>query len=87
MADSIHSTDTINGHSYPICFKTKKGQLGPGALSLGDAQDMGTPPAMSELIHQHRPASSYVVLKNAAHISNIEQAQAFTDAVMKFLPH
>jgi hypothetical protein len=63
MADSIHITDTINGHSYPICFKTRPGQLRPGALSLGDAQDMGTPPAMSELIHQHWPASSYVVLK------------------------
>jgi 3-oxoadipate enol-lactonase len=58
----------------------------PCLVMVGD-QDMGTPPAMSELIHQHWPASSYVVIKNAAHISNIEQAQAFTDAVMKFLPH
>jgi len=72
MADSIHSTDTIDGHGYPICFKTRPGQLRPGALSLGDAQDMGTPPAMSELIHKQWPASSYVVLKNEAHISNIE---------------
>ena len=58
----------------------------PCLVMVGD-QDMGTPPAMSELIHQHWPASSYVVLKDAAHISNIEQAQAFTEAVMKFLPH
>jgi len=58
----------------------------PCLVMVGE-QDMGTPPAMSELIHQHWPASSYVVLQNAAHISNIEQAQAFTDAVMKFLPH
>ena len=58
----------------------------PCLVIVGE-QDMGTPPAMSELIHQHWPASSYVVLQNAAHISNIEQAQAFTDAVMKFLPH
>ena len=58
----------------------------PCLVMVGE-QDMGTPPAMSELIHQHWPDSSYVVLPNAAHISNIEQAQAFTDAVMKFLPH
>ena len=40
MADSIHSTDTINGHGYPICFKTRPGQLRPSALTLGDAQDL-----------------------------------------------
>ena len=40
MADSIHSTDTIDGQGYPICFKTRPGQLRPGALSLGDAQDL-----------------------------------------------
>jgi pimeloyl-ACP methyl ester carboxylesterase len=50
-------------------------------------QDMGTPPAMSELIQQHWPSSQLKVLSNAAHIANIEQAQAFTDAVMDFLPH
>ena len=38
MADSIHSTDTIDGHGYPICFKTRQGQLRPSALSSGDAQ-------------------------------------------------
>jgi len=40
MANSIHSTDTIDGHGYPICFKTRLGQLRPGVLSLGDAQDL-----------------------------------------------
>jgi pimeloyl-ACP methyl ester carboxylesterase len=42
---------------------------------------------MSELIQQHWPSSQLKVLSNAAHIANIEQAQAFTDAVMDFLPH
>jgi uncharacterized OsmC-like protein len=40
MANSIHSTDTIDGHGYPICFKTRLGKLRPGVLSLGDAQDL-----------------------------------------------
>ena len=40
MADSIHSTDTIDGHGYPICFKTSPGQLRPGVLSLEGAQDL-----------------------------------------------
>lgn len=58
----------------------------PCLVMVGE-QDMGTPPAMSELIHQHWPASRCVVLENAAHIANIEQAQAFTESVMDFLPH
>jgi len=40
MADSIHSTDTIDGHGYPICFKSRQGQQRPGVLSLVDAQDL-----------------------------------------------
>jgi uncharacterized OsmC-like protein len=40
MAESIHRTDSIDGHGYPICFKANPGQLRPGVLSLGDAQDL-----------------------------------------------
>jgi len=58
----------------------------PCLVIVGE-QDTGTPPALSEQIHQHWPASNFVILKNAAHISNIEQAQEFTDSVLKFLPH
>jgi 3-oxoadipate enol-lactonase len=58
----------------------------PALILVGD-QDQATPPAASEQIHQHWPNSSYVVLKDAAHLSNVEQAKAFNDAVMKFLPH
>jgi 3-oxoadipate enol-lactonase len=62
-------------------------QLDIPCLILVGEQDMGTPPAMSELIHQHWPSSQLKILSNAAHIANIEQAQAFTQAVMDFLPH
>lgn len=58
----------------------------PCLIMVGD-KDMGTPPAMSELIHNHWPSSQYKILSDAAHIANIEQAQAFTDALMGFLPH
>ena len=57
----------------------------PGLVIVGD-QDQATPPAMSEQIHAHWPKSQYVVLKDAAHLSNIEQAAAFNKAVMAFLP-
>jgi len=58
----------------------------PGLVIVGD-QDLATPPAMSEQIHQHWPKSEFVVLKDAAHLANIEQAQAFNNAVMQFIPH
>ncbi len=63
--------------------KLKKLQQ-PCLVLVGD-QDMATPPAMSEQIHQHWPNSHYEVLKNAAHLSSVEQAQAFTQAVMRFI--
>lgn len=40
MADSIHRTDTIDGHGYPICFKASAGQRRPSVLSLDGAEDV-----------------------------------------------
>lgn len=40
MSDSIHRTDSIDGHGYPLCFKTHAGQLRPGVLLTQDAQDV-----------------------------------------------
>lgn len=55
----------------------------PCLVLVGD-QDLATPPAMSEQIHQHWPNSQYEVLKDAAHLSSVEQSQAFKDAVIRF---
>ncbi len=40
MAESIHRTDSIDGHGYPLCFKTSAGQQRPGVLLCGDAEDV-----------------------------------------------
>jgi uncharacterized OsmC-like protein len=40
MADSIHRNDAIDGHGYPLCFKTRAGQQRPGVLGIQDAQDV-----------------------------------------------
>jgi 3-oxoadipate enol-lactonase len=58
----------------------------PALIMVGD-QDTGTPPAVAEKIHEHWPNSKYVLLKDAAHLSNIEQADAFNDAVINFIKH
>jgi pimeloyl-ACP methyl ester carboxylesterase len=40
---------------------------------------------MAETIHQRIAGSELVILKNAAHLSNMEQAAAFNEAVLGFL--
>jgi 3-oxoadipate enol-lactonase len=47
--------------------------------------DPGTPPAMSREMHENAPGSTLVVLENAAHLSNVEQAAAFNQMLLAFL--
>lgn len=54
-------------------------------LVIVGAEDAGTPVAWHEAIHAAIPHSKYVVLQDAAHLSNIEQAAAFDAALMPFL--
>jgi 3-oxoadipate enol-lactonase len=50
------------------------------------ADDQGTPVAMSQAIHDNAPGSRLDILPQAAHLSNIEQPQAFDRALGAFLP-
>ncbi len=56
----------------------------PVLVICGD-QDPGTPPAMSREMHENAPGSKLVMIPNAAHLSNLEQPQAFTQAMEQFL--
>jgi 3-oxoadipate enol-lactonase len=56
----------------------------PTLVIVGE-QDPGTPVAMAREIHEAMPGSQLVIIPSAAHLSNIEQADAFTAALMKFL--
>jgi 3-oxoadipate enol-lactonase len=49
------------------------------------ADDVATTVEMARTIHQGIAGSELVVLKNAAHLSNLEQAEAFNQAVLGFL--
>src|SRR5580698_675800 len=53
-------------------------------LVIAGRQDMATPLAAGELIRSQIPRASLTIL-DAAHISNVEQSHAFTDAVIGFL--
>jgi len=53
-------------------------------LVIVGAADVATRPALGELLRDRIPGARLVGL-DAAHLSNVEQAEAFTDAVISFL--
>jgi 3-oxoadipate enol-lactonase len=56
----------------------------PTLIVVGE-DDPGTPVAASRAIHERIRGSELVILKSASHLSNIEQAEAFTKALLDFL--
>ena len=56
----------------------------PTLIMVGE-EDPGTPVAASQAIHERIAGSQLVVLPSARHLCNIEQAEAFNGALMKFL--
>ncbi len=56
----------------------------PTLIIVGE-EDPGTPVTASEAIHERIAGSSLVVLPSAAHLSNVEQPEAFTRALIDFL--
>jgi 3-oxoadipate enol-lactonase len=54
-------------------------------LIMVGADDPGTPVAASEAMHAQIKNSQLVVIPQAAHLSNIEQADVFNDQLMVFL--
>ena len=56
----------------------------PTLIIVGE-QDPGTPVSMAREIHEAKPGSELVIIPSAAHLSNIEQAQAFDAALLGFL--
>ena len=53
-------------------------------LVIAGKHDPATPPEANEYIKNHIPGTRYAVL-DAAHISNVEQAEGYTKAVLEFL--
>jgi 3-oxoadipate enol-lactonase len=61
-----------------------RGIMTPTMIIVG-AEDMGTPVSASEAMQARIPNAQLVVLEEAAHLSNIEQAEGFNAAMMGFL--
>jgi 3-oxoadipate enol-lactonase len=60
-------------------------RIGCPTLVIVGREDVATPPAMAQVIAQAIPGARLVELDAAAHLSNIEQAEAFIAALRAFL--
>lgn len=56
----------------------------PALVMVGE-QDHGTPPEAARAIQANLPGSELKIIPSAAHLSNVEQAQVFNDAMLGFL--
>jgi 3-oxoadipate enol-lactonase len=56
----------------------------PSLIIVG-GEDESTPPAQGQELHHAIAGSELVMLREAAHLSNVEQPEAFSSAVMSFL--
>jgi 3-oxoadipate enol-lactonase len=59
--------------------------VSPPALIIAGAQDPSTPPEISDALARAMPRPPRVVRLDAAHLSNVEQPEAFARAVLDFL--
>ena len=91
IADMIGST-SVNGYAgcaaamQNLNYLDNLGQIsGVPVLFIAGAQDAATPPADMEAMHANMPGSEYVLLNPAAHISNVERAEDFTQILTSFL--
>ena len=57
------------------------GSITVPTLVVGGAHDVATPPAQAEALHDAIAASRLLVLDDAAHLSNLEEPDAFTAAL------
>ena len=53
-------------------------------IALVGADDIAMPPAFSKILSQEIPRCSMVEIPDAGHISNLEQPEAFNQALRKF---
>ncbi len=68
----LNYTDQLSKIETPVC------------LIVGE-EDIATPVEASQTIHQHISGSELHILENASHIANVEQTEAFDNALLPFL--
>ena len=89
VAAMIRTTPTTGyagcSHAIPkINLTARLKEIRCASVVIVGKDDPGTPVAMAEEIHQALPGSKLVVIDSAAHLSNLEQPEAFNQALGEF---
>jgi 3-oxoadipate enol-lactonase len=66
-------------------FRDRLDMIQAPTLVIAAAEDPSTPPEHAELLAREIPAAKLVVLTDARHLANVEQADAFSKLVTKHL--
>jgi 3-oxoadipate enol-lactonase len=66
-------------------FRDRLGEIQAPTLVIAAAEDQATPPEHAELLANRIPDAKLVVLPDAAHLANVEQAEAFSKLVAEHL--
>ena len=66
-------------------YRPRLGKIAVPTLFLVGAQDSATPPEVARAMHGAVPGSAFAELAAAGHLSNIDQPDAFNQAIAKFL--
>ena len=90
IAGAIRSTPSAGFigccHAIPkINLTARLREIKIPALVIVGEHDPGTPPEMAREIHENLPGSELVVIPSAAHLSNLEQPEAFNAAIDNFI--
>ena len=90
VAAMIRTTPALGyigcSHAIPkINLTARLAQIRCPAVVIVGEDDPSTPVAMAEEIHQALPDSELVIIPSAAHLSNLEQPDAFNQALAGFL--
>jgi 3-oxoadipate enol-lactonase len=81
LAGYIGCSEALRGLNY----LQRLSEITLATLVMVGEEDPGTPVAAAEAIHERIAGSQLVILPAARHLSNIEQAAAFNNALMGFL--
>jgi 3-oxoadipate enol-lactonase len=92
VSDLIRST-SVEGY-VACCHAIKELDLSDSlpaiqakTLLIPGEQDFGFPERISRVIQQKIAGSELILLRNAAHLGNVEQAHAFNEILIGFLSH
>ena len=66
-------------------YLDRLGEIDIPTLIMVGEEDFGTPVAAAEAMHTRIPNSKLLILPSAAHLSNVQQAERFNDALIGFL--